>query len=196
MAFLFGDHVRVMIYLILAVLLVGLLILAAPISLGYDSGEPWLRIKWLGLSLKMRLGVEKPQKLKKIRAQKGARHGWAVLRRLWEKRDLGLEVIHRVRRFILEILRTLSFRDSAAGISLPDPMLNGLLYAVVSNIHLENVDFSVNFENRNFAQIWVTVYPYRVASKLTTFLIHLPYLGMLRLAWDLKKTRRDRERER
>lgn len=184
-----------MIYLIPAVLLMGLLFLAAPISLGYDSGEPWLRIKWLGLSLKTRLGVEKPKKLKKTRAQKSTRSGWAVLRRLWEKRELCLELIHRVRRLVLEVLRTLSFRDSAAGISLPDPMLNGLLYAVVSNIHLENVDFSVNFENRNFAKIWVTVYPYRVASKLTTFLIHLPYIGMLRFAWDLKKTRRDREKE-
>ena len=181
-----------MIYLILVVLLMGLLILAAPISLGYDSGEPWLRIKWLGLSLKTRLGVEKPKKLKKTLAQKSTRHGWAVLGRLWEKRELCLELVHRIRRFVLEVLRTLSFRDSEAGISLPDPMLNGLLYAVVSNIRLENVDFSVNFENRNFAKIWVTVYPYRVASKLTIFLIRLPYLRMLRFAWDLKKTRRDR----
>jgi hypothetical protein len=71
-------------------------------------------------------------------------------------------------------------------------MLNGLLYAALSTIHLENMDFSVNFENRNFAKIRVTVYPYRVASKLTIFLLHLPYIRMLRFAWDLKKTRRDR----
>ena len=48
-------------------------------------------------------------------------------------------------------------------------MLNGLLYAAVSNIRLKNMDFSVNFENRNFAKIRVTVYPYRVASQLTIF---------------------------
>ncbi|MDP2047149.1 MAG: hypothetical protein Q8L00_13170 [Deltaproteobacteria bacterium] len=181
-----------MIYLILAVFLMGLLILAAPISLGYDSGEPCLRIKWLGLSLKTRLRGEKPKKLKRNRAQKSTRSGWAVLRQLWDRRDLCLELFHRVRRLLLEVIRTLSFRDSAAGVSLPDPMLNGLLYAAVSTIHLENVDFSVNFENRNFAKIRVTVYPYRVASKLTIFLIHLPYIQMLRFAWDLKKTRRDR----
>jgi hypothetical protein len=181
-----------MIYLILTVLLMGLLILAAPISLGYDSGEPWLRIKWLGLSLKTSLGGEKPEKPQKTRPQKSDRSGWAVLRRLWERRDLCLELFHRVRRLVLEVIRTLSFRDSAAGVSLPDPMLNGLLYAAVSTIHLENMDFSVNFENRNFAKIRVTVYPYRVASKLTLFLIHLPYIRLLRFAWDLKKTRRDR----
>ena len=176
-----------MIYFILAVLLVGLLILAAPISLRYDTGERWLRIKWLGLSLKKRLGVEKPKKLRPILVQKRKRRGEAVLRRLWEKRELCLELIQRVRRFALEVIRTLSFRDSEAGISLPDPMLNGLLYAVVSNIHLENVDLSVNFENRNFAKIRVTVYPYLVAAKLANFGIRLPYLKILRFAWDLKK---------
>ena len=173
----------------------GLLILAAPISLGYDSGEPWLRIKWLGLSLKTRLGGEKPKKLRKTKPQKSAGHGWAVLGRLWDRRDLCLELVHRVRRVVLEVAQTLSFRDSAAGISLPDPMLNGLLYAVVSNVRLQNVDFSVNFEDRNFAKIRVTVYPYRVAAKLTVFLVRLPYIRILRFARDLIKTRRDRGKE-
>ena len=66
-------------------------------------------------------------------------------------------------------------------------MWNGLLFAVVSTIHLENVYLSVNFENRNYAKIRVTIYPYRVASKLATFLIQLPYIRILRFAWDLKK---------
>jgi hypothetical protein len=174
-------------YLIMGLLLMGLLILAAPISLRYDSGEQWLRIKWLGLSLKKRWGVEKPKKPRKTIAQKSKRSGLAVLQRLWEKRELCLELIHRVGRFCLEIFRTLSFRDSEASMSLPDPMLNGLLYAVASNIHLDNVDLSVNFENRNFAKIRVTIYPYRVASKLATFLLQLPYLRLVRFAWDLKK---------
>jgi len=174
-------------YLILGIILVGLVLLAAPISLGYDSGEPWLRIKWLGLCLKKRLGVEKPKKPRKTMARKSIRHGWTVLRRLWEKRELCLELLHQLRRFVLEVFRTLSFRDSEAGISLPDPMLNGLLYAVVSNIHLENLDFSVNFENRNFAKIRVTVYPYRVAGKLAVLLLQLPYIRILRFAWELKK---------
>ncbi len=174
-------------YLILGLFLVGLLILAAPISLRYNSGEPWLRITWLGLSLKKRLGVEKPQKPTKTLAQQSRRNGWALARRLWEKRELCLELIHRVGRFCLEIFRTLSFRDSAAAISLPDPLVNGLLYAVASNINLENVDLWVNFENRNFAKIRVTIYPYRVVAQLTTLMLHLPYIRILRFAWDLKK---------
>lgn len=176
-----------MIYLILGLLLMGLLILAVPISLGYDTGEPWLKITWLGLTLKKRLEEEKPPKKKTI-TQKSKMRGWAVLRRLWEKRDLCLELLQRVWRFFLEVFRTLNFRDSEAGISLPDPMWNGLLYGVVSTIHLENISLSVNFENRNYAKIRVTVYPYRVIHQVTTFLLHLPYLRILRFAWDLKKT--------
>ncbi|MFZ5448247.1 MAG: hypothetical protein ACOZFS_06375 [Thermodesulfobacteriota bacterium] len=182
-----------MTYLVLGLILLALLILAAPISLGYDTRDQWLRIKWLGLSLKKSLGVEEPKKPKKAVTEKGKMHGWAVLRRLWQQRELCLEIIQRVWRVILEIFRTFSFRESEATMSLPDPMLNGLLYAVVSNVHLDNVELSVNFENRNFAQIWVTVYPYRVASKLTTFLLHLPYLRIIRFAWDLRKTARTKE---
>ena len=52
-----------MIYFILSVILVGLLILAAPLSLGYDSGEQWFKLKWLGLTMTKRLKEKKPKKL-------------------------------------------------------------------------------------------------------------------------------------
>ena len=175
-----------MIYVILGALLVGLLMLVAPISLGYDSGEKWLRITWLGLTLKKGLEEEKPKK-KKALAPKKKRRGRARLLRLWEKRELCLELGHRVWRFMLEVFRTLNFRESEASVSLPDPMWNGLLYAMVSNIHLENMDLSVNFENRNYAKIRVTVYPHRVAGQLAILLLKLPYVRILRFAWDLKK---------
>jgi hypothetical protein len=176
-----------MIYVILSALLMGVVILAAPISLGYDSGEQWLRIKWLGLSLKKRLDEEKPKKPKAI-TEKRKRRGGAVLKQLWARRELCLELIQRVWRVMLEVFKTLNFRDSEANISLPDPLWNGLLFAVVSNIRLENVDLAVNFEDRNYAKIRVMIYPYRVASKLTAFLVRLPYIRILRFARDLKKT--------
>ncbi len=106
--------------------------------------------------------------------------------RFWQKRDLVWELLNRLGRFVLEVLRTLSFRDSEATVSLPDPMWNGVLYGVLTNIHLENVDLSVNFEQRNYAKIWVTVYPYRLALQLADLLIRLPLLNIIRFAWDLK----------
>ena len=90
-----------MIYLILGVLLMGLLILVAPISLGYDTGEPWLKIRWLGLTLKKSFAAKKPQKKKtpnekSEKSKKIQKRGWAVFLRLWEKRDLCLELLHRL----------------------------------------------------------------------------------------------------
>jgi hypothetical protein len=177
-------------YLILGAILLGLVILAVPVSLGYDSGEKWFKVRWLGLTMTNRLGVEKPKKLNKTVTQKRQISTWPLMRRLWRQRDLCLKLIHQVRRFGLEVIRTLKFRDTEAALSLPDPMWNGLLYAVVTNIDLKNVDLSVNFENRNFAKIWVTVYPYRVAGKLAVLLLRLPYLRIIRFAWDLKKITR------
>ncbi len=173
-------------YFILGVLLVGIAILAVPISLGYDSVEKWFQVRWLGLTITKRLAAAKPKEPRKIAKKKRKTHDLAVMARFWQKRDLVAALLNQIGRFVLEVVRTLSFRDSAASFSLPDPMWNGVLYGVLSNIHLQDVNLSVNFEQRNYAKIWVTVYPHRVARQLTALLIRLPYLNIIRFAWDLK----------
>lgn len=175
-------------YFIVAFLMLGIVILAIPISLGYDSAEGWFRVKWLGLTITSRLGKKKPKKTrKKITKTKRKINGRALGIHLWQQRELVEGLIIRLGRFALEVVKTLSLRNSEAAVSLPDPMWNGVLYGVLTNIRLQNVDLSVNFENHNFAKIWVTVYPYRVAGKLAALLVHLPYIRILRFAWDLKK---------
>ncbi len=175
-------------YFILGAILVGAVILAAPISLRYNSGEPGIRVKWLGLTVTSRLGVGKPKKLKKAAIRKSRVSGGRMLRRLWRQRELFWELTCQAKRFIFGVYRTLDFRDSEATLSLPDPMWNGLLYAVVTNLPLNSLSLSVNFENRNYAQIRVRVFPYRVAGKLAAFLLNLPYIRILRFAWDLKRS--------
>lgn len=175
-----------MIYVILGLMLLGLLILAVPVSLGYDTGEPWLKIKWLGLTLRKSL-TEKKKLKQKAKTTTSPKRSRPVMLRLWEKRDLCLELLQRFWHLFLAVLRTLNFRGSEAGISLPDPMWNGLLSGVVSNIHVDNFSLLVNFDNRNYAKIRVTVYPYRVMRQVTIFLLRLPYLRMMRFAWGLKK---------
>lgn len=174
-------------YFILAVMLMGLVFLAAPISLGYDSREQWYQVEWLGLSVTRRWGREKPQKSPRITKKKRKLQGSALMTNLWQRRDLVRALINQVGRFVVEVLRTLTFRDSEAAVSLPDPMWNGVLYGVLANIPWQEVNLSVNFENRNYAKIRVTVYPHRVAWKLAVLLLQLPYRQLLRFAWDLKK---------
>ncbi len=176
-------------YFILAAILLGMVFLAVPITLGYDSTAKWFRIKWLGLTITKRQEAEKP-----LRAPRKARKTWKIpglilMRRLWQGRDLILELMERLGRFGLEVFQTLGFRDSEVTVSLPDPLWNGMLCAVLTNIPLREIDLSVNFENRNYAKIWVTIYPHRVVRKLAALLLKLPYCRMLKLAWDLRKYR-------
>lgn len=178
-----------MTYFLLGLMLVVIIILAAPLSLGYDSLEKRLKVRWLGLRITRGLGRAKPKKSPKSTTGKKKPRGPFALRPIWRQRDLVRELIQKVLGFALEVCRTLSFRDSEATFSLPDPMWNGMLYGVLSNINLQNVNLSLNFEQQNYAKIWVTVYPYRVVQKLAVFLLHFPYLRTIRLAWDLKKQR-------
>lgn len=176
-------------YFILGTVLMVLVILAVPISLGYDSTTRRLRVKWLGLTLIRRPKAEKPKKPPAEPKKKWKFRTLAVIRRLWQKRDLLLEIIRLAEKFVLGVYRTLSFQDTEVGVSLPDPMWNGVLYGALTNLHLKEINLLVNFENRNYARIRVTIYPYRVVQKLAALLVRLPYIRMLRLAWDLKKYR-------
>jgi hypothetical protein len=176
-------------YFILGAILVGMVLLAAPISFGYDSTERRVKLAWLGLTITRRLKGERrepaPQKTKK----RWKTRGLAMMRRLCQGRDLVWDLLDRVGRFGFEIFRGLSFRNSEVRISLPDPMWNGLLFAVAANLQLKEMNLSVNFDNRNYAKVWVTAYPFRVVRALASLLIRLPYLRLLRLARDLRRHR-------
>jgi hypothetical protein len=78
-------------YFILAAVLLALVILAVPVSLGYDSVDSRLRVKWLGLTFTKRLGGEKPAKIRLTRQKsrpKKQLQGRVALTRLWQGRDL------------------------------------------------------------------------------------------------------------
>jgi hypothetical protein len=180
-----------MAYFLLGLILVGIIILAAPLSLGYNSVERWFKVRWLGLTFTKGLDQEKPKKPKKIpKSKTPASKGLGIVRVILGHRDLVWELIGKFLGFALEVYRTLSFRDSEATFSLPDPAWNGMLYAVVQNINLQEINLSINFEERNYARIWVTVYPYRLLQKLAMFLFHFPFFRTIRLAWALKKQRK------
>lgn len=176
-------------YFIIGAVLVALAILAVPLSLGYDSTTRRLRVKWLGMTVIRRLKAKKPEKPAEEPKKKWKYRTPAIMWRLWQKRDLVLEIVRQLEQFILKVYRTLSFQDTKVDLSLPDPMWNGVLFGVLTNLHLQEINLLVNFENRNYARIRVTIYPIMVVQKLASLLVRLPYMRLLRLAWDLKKNR-------
>jgi hypothetical protein len=68
-------------YFILGFLLLGIVILAVPISLGYDSVENWFQVRWLGLTITKRFAARKPKKSRKIAPKKRKKSGPAVMGR-------------------------------------------------------------------------------------------------------------------
>lgn len=182
-----------MAFFLLGLILLGLLILAAPVSLEYNSLEKRFKVRWLGVTFTRMLGREKPEKPKKPektpkrKTAASKARGLGAMKVILRQRDLVRELIRKLLGLALEVCRTLSFRDSEATFSLPDPMLNGILSAVLHNIDVQEANLSVNFEERNYARIRVTVYPYRIVGRLGAFLLHFPYIRTTRLVWAVKK---------
>ena len=188
--FRLDSHMNYLDYFILGAILVGTVVLAAPISFEFDSTERRVvKFAWLGLNITKRLQGERRERAPKKTKKRWKTRGLAMLRRLCQGRDLVRELAERVGRCGLEVFRGLSFHNSEVRISLPDPMWNGLLYAAFGNLQLKEMNLSVNFDNRNYAKVRVTAYPYRVIWRLATLLLTLPYIRLLRLARDLKRNR-------
>jgi len=151
-------------------LLLGMALLIVPLSLGYDSRAKVLYWKWCGLSFTKQLRHRKPPRERKKRKKTDK----TIWRGLLADRGLALELLKKTVKFVIDLGRTLSFKDTEIRLSLPDPALNGVLYGIVTNLDLKNVHLSVNFFDENHAKLWVTLYPYRVVFRVAAFLISLP----------------------
>ncbi len=173
--------------ILLTALFLGILLLGTPLTLSYDSREPRLQLTWLGLTFHPGGRGGKPDRGKPSRPRGEHLGALGLLRLLVRERSLFLDLLAKGFRFGPEFIRRLSFKDSRAAVSLPDPMANGLLCALVASYPLPGLRLRVNFQGVNFACIVVTCYPYRVAPPLAGLLLHLPYGRLLRLARKLKR---------
>lgn len=92
-------------YFILGAILVGMVVLAAPISFEFDSTERRIKFAWLGLTITRRLEGQKRERAPKKTKKRWKTRGLAMLRRLCQGRDLVWELVERVGRFGLEVFR-------------------------------------------------------------------------------------------
>lgn len=157
-------------------LLLGMTLLIVPLSLGYDSREKVLQGKWFGLSFTKKLRPRKPPRKRK----KKKKTDKTIWRGLLADRGLALELLKKTVKFVVDLGRTLSFQDTEVRLSLPDPAWNGVLYGILTNLDLKNVQLSVNFYDENHAKLWVTLYPYRVAFQVAVFMINLPGIRIVK----------------
>ena len=175
-------------YLIALTIFLGIVgLLLAPVSLKFDSALRSLQVRWMGLSISMRLAGKKPRKLKE-RPQRDRKHRiGAIGATLFKDRDVIFELLQRGYHLVIDVVRSLSIRELQANFSTSDPMWNGVLYGIFSGIHFDNVDLSVNFQNINSVKGWFQLYPYKLIKVAAGVLIRLPYRRIVRAALDIRR---------
>ena len=167
-------------------LFLGMALLIVPLSLGYDSGEKVLQGKWLGLTFTKRLRPGKPRKPRGDRKPK-KKADKTIWRGLLADRGLALGLLKKTVKFVIDLGRTLSFKDTKVSLSLPDPAWNGVLYGILTNLDLQDIQLSVNFYHQNHAKLWVTLYPYRVVFRVAAFIISLPGVRIVRAIYKQRR---------
>jgi hypothetical protein len=178
-----------MLYALIIGLVLGVALLTFPFSLGYDTREKVLKAKWFGLSFAKGLRRKKPRKTPRERKSK-KKADKTIWRTLLADRGLALEVLKKTARFIINLGRTLSFRNTEISLSLPDPAWNGVLCGVLTNLDLQDIYLSVNFYNQNYAKLWIKFYPYRVVWQVVAFLIRLPGVRIVKVLYKLYKQKK------
>jgi hypothetical protein len=62
-----------------------------------------------------------------------------------------------------------------------------VLYGILTNLDLKNIQLSVNFCDENHAKLWVTLYPYRVVCRVAAFMISLPGVRIVKAIYQQRK---------
>lgn len=172
-------------------LVLGVALLTFPLSLGYDTRKRVLKAKWFGLSFTKKLRPGKRRKTPKDRKLKKEADK-TIWRGVLADRDLALQLLKKTARFIINLGRTLSFRNTEVSLSLPDPACNGVMYGILTNLDLRDIHLSVNFYHQNYANLWVQFTPYRVVWQVVAFLISLPGVRIAKALYESYKQKKQK----
>lgn len=175
-------------YIIPLTISMGILVfLLIPVSLRFDSTKKYLSVRWMSLSVTKRLGSKKPKRLKVKPEKEKKPNIKAIWRLLLKDRYLIFELFQKGYRSVIDMLQSVSIREMEANFSTPDPMWNGVFCGIFANIHLENVNLSMNFQNINYVRGCLQFYPYKVVKVAAGLLVRLPYRRIIRTALYVKK---------
>ncbi len=189
-------------YIILPAAFVGLAIpFLIPVSLRFDSTQRFLGVRWIGISFTKNLArkrlkrskevpvigekieepKEKPEKKKREKIRAGGKL-------LLKERELTFELLQRGYHSILDLVRSVSIRELEGSFSTTDPMWNGVLAGILTQIHVRNVNLSANFQNLNYVRGSLQVRPYRVVKIAGGLLIRLPYRKIIKALLSIRKS--------
>jgi len=172
----------------LVIFLITFVFLFTPVSLEFDTVKKSLDLGWMGVDLRIRSDRRKPARSKAEPERKKKSHAKAIGLYLFEESDLIFELLRKARRPLMRLLQSVSIRNIEASFSTPDPLWNGVLYGICSNLPLENVQLSANFKNINYAKGELRLYLYKIVEAAVPLLIGLPYRRIIRAFLSIRKS--------
>lgn len=173
--------------IVLAIFLGILVILLTPVSLGFDSTQQNLTVRWMNLSITKRLEKKRPRRPEEKPQREKKRFIKTVGLRLLKDRGLFLELFHKGCHSMIDVLRSVCIREVEATFSTPDPLWNGVFYGILNNIHLKNVSLTMNFQNINYVRGWLQIHPYKIVKVVAGLLIRLPYRRIIKIVFFAKR---------
>jgi len=172
-------------WIALALFLLAITCMTAPVRLRYDSDDKRLRATWLGLSYTRHFGTKEPRQQKPEATPTRSRQPTA--RRLWQDRDLVAQVCRELWTALKALCRVATFQGTEASVSLPDPMWTGVVSGLLAAVRVDQLRLSANFENVNYARIRVRFRPYQFLWILAAAAMRLPCVRILRTVRSIRK---------
>jgi hypothetical protein len=114
---------------------------------------------------------------------------FSLLPLLFQHRSLAIDLIQKIVRYLIRLIRTLSISELRVDFSSGDPMINGICYGAIQGIQIEKVHLLVNFwgSNRFIGQFRLALY--RIIIPTFLLLIRLPYFKIYRVIREIRQQR-------
>ncbi|MFQ5779347.1 MAG: hypothetical protein ACE5HN_01015 [Nitrospiria bacterium] len=190
---LYGWMISIIIIITIALLLI-------PFRFTIDSGQKSIHLRWHLLEAAVDFskrtiligfaGIRYRKKMREAsptfdrpdkKQKKGTPKRPPLLRVLLSRRSLLMDLVPKVVRYLIRLLRLASVREIRWDYGSTDPIINGICYGLVQGIRIKNVRISVNFFGENHFVGRFSLQLYRIMIPTLCLLAQLPYARLYRL---------------
>jgi hypothetical protein len=129
-------------------------------------------------------GASSPLQAEQSEKKRGAR---SLPQILLSHRALLTDLVQKLIRYLITLLRTFSIRELHLDGSSKDPVVDGICYGAIQGIRIKKVYLSVNFWGENRMVGTFSLRLYRLIVPTMVLLVQLPYVELYRLFKEMRK---------
>ena len=174
-----------------------------PFIFTIDSERKFFHLRWLLFDLSVDLstkttvigfaGLHYVKKKKKASSSpsptmsapakepEGKRRGRSLPSIVLARRSLLIDLVQKLVRYFIRLLRSFSIREIRLDYSSGDPVVDGICYGATQGIQVKRVYLSVNFWGENRIVGKFSLMLYRLIIPTVFLLVRLPYIELYRL---------------